>query len=221
MQLTNFLRNYPNILFNSEGDAKFTFLRLMTHGMCSVRMVKLLNYACKFLEGDEYYLEIGTYTGFSLISAGYESGRQFVGVDNFSEAYFPKLDVRKALEETLTKYPGGYSIIDSDFRAYDLDTCIPTHHKMGVFLVDGKHTYEDVIDSVNWAKKYLAPKALIFFDDLNVPGVKKAVEEIRQKEGFEEVLFANSFYDSTPDLGMSSDPYIHNGFSMMKYEEVK
>lgn len=224
MQLDKFLDGYPNVLFSDIGDEIFIVYRLLFHGMCSHRLAKLLNFACRFLDENEYYLEVGTYAGFTILSASYESGKQFVGVDNFSENFSVSGKVQDKLQENLDRFPGAHSIINSDFRKFDLagigkanpEASIP---KIGVFLIDAKHTYEDVVNAISWAKPYFADQAIVIFDDIAIDGVMKAVKEIRQDPHFEEICFANSFYDGKCDRGMSSDPYIHNGFSIMTYKK--
>lgn len=222
MKLDQFLQTYPDVLFGSKDDEIFITLRILLGGMCSHRLAKLLNYACRFQESNERYLEIGTFTGFTLFSAGYESGRQFIGIDNFSEDFSLPFSVRGRLEENIKRYPGGgYTVIESDFRTVELGRFLVDGAKIGVFLIDGKHTYEDVVESVSWAKDYLSDNALIVFDDLNVPGIRAAIEEVKKDPRFEEIFFANSFYSSAPDRGISSDKYIHNGFSLVTFRNKK
>lgn len=108
--------------------------------------------------------------------------------------------------------------MDSDFRNVDL-TQILEGLKVGVFLIDGKHCYEDVMTSMGWVKPHLSSQAVIVFDDANVPEVKMALDQVKKDFKLEEVFFANSFYDGKKDSGMSSDKYIHNGFSVMVYRE--
>lgn len=220
MNLEKFLQGYPDVLFSDEGDEVFITLRLMLNGMCSFRTAKLLNYAASFLNENEYYLEIGTFAGYTLLSAAYESGRKFIGIDNFTEKYSIGGDggVKARLVENLGKFPGANTVIDSDFRKADLSG-LTKGDKAGVFLIDGKHIYEDVMDSISWAMPHLADEALIVFDDVNVPGVRKAIENIRLDHRFSEFFFANSFHDNKADRGMSSSRHIHNGISLMTYKK--
>lgn len=216
MQLKSFLEGYPRVVFGDEQDSIFVALRFFTHGMCSARMAKLLNFACQFLAEDECYLEIGTYAGFTLLSAGYESSHNFVGVDNFSANWSIRGDVKCQLEKNIQAYPGNYHIVDSDFRRVNLTQM---QQKVGVFLVDGDHTYEDVMDSIAVFKDRLSDNALIVFDDINVPGVRKAIDEIKKDDAFTEFFFANSFGGPDGANGMRTCPYIHNGFSLMSYQK--
>ncbi len=187
------------------------------HGMCSVRFAKLINEAARFLGDKECYLEIGTYAGFTLLSAGYENQQVFIGVDNFSENYTFNGDIKKELMKNIDAYPGAYYIIDGDFKNVDLKNFLREEAKIGVFLIDGKHTYEEVMKSIEWGKPYLSDEAVVFFDDTNVPEVKKALDEIKQDAAFEEICFVKSYVNLSQGKKMMTDPYIHNGFSVMAY----
>ncbi len=217
MQLTKFLDGYPRVLFSADQDGIFSTLRIMTHGMCSVRLAKLLNFASRFLEGRECYLEIGTYGGFTLLSAGYESFQTFIGVDDFSENYSIRGDVKKELTRMLETYPGYYFLVESDFKKVDLKDVLQDGAKIGVFLIDGKHTYDEVMASMAWARPYLSENALVCFDDVNVPGVAQAMEEIRKDPAFEQFFFVKSFFENYEEKQMKTDPFVHNGFGLMSY----
>ncbi len=219
MNLKSFLEGYPAVLFGQTDDEIFIYMRLMLNGMCSARLAKTINFACRFLEDRDVYLEIGTYAGFSLLSAAYESGKQFYGIDNFSQNFAIPGKVVDRLTQNIDKYPGGYTIVDGDFRNVVLNSVLAKDSKIGVFLIDGSHTYEDVKESLQWAKPFLSDQAIVFFDDLNVPGVKQAVQEIKGTPEFEEIVCANSFSDPAEHRGISTDKYIHNGFSIMAYRK--
>lgn len=218
MRLNAFLQDYPRVLFTAEGDAKFEALRLMTRGHTSPRLAKLINYATGFLDENEYYLEIGTYTGFTLCSAALSRPTRVVGIDNFTESFISGFDVKSELKSNCSRYAQNSTIVESDFRKVDLIEMIKQNFTCGIFFIDGKHTLEDVRESWAWGEPILSKEALVIFDDLNVEGVGEAVEGLRNRGALNEFFRANSFYDSQSSRGMMTDPIIHNGFSLMKYQ---
>jgi len=217
LNLKGFLETYPSILFSADGDHRFETLRLLTRGHSSARQAKLLHHAATFLADTELYLEIGTYTGFTLCSAGLESAKKFVGIDNFSEQFTSATNTMQELKNNVQRYIRNYRFENKDFRNVQMERFDAAGERIGVFYVDGKHDYENVVDSVKWAEPHFSDDALIMFDDLNVDGVRKGVDRVLEDSQYEEIFRARSFFDSGPSRGMMTDPYIHNGFSLVTY----
>jgi len=67
-------------------------------------------------------------------------------------------------------------------------------HKMGIkpdaIYIDANHTYKDVKDEIELSMK-LFPKAILFGDDINWPGVKRAVLECASKYKFKVIKNRN------------------------------
>ncbi len=216
MNLTPFLETYPSVLFSPDGDHRFEALRLLTRGHSSAKQAKLLHHASTFLDDKECYLEIGTYTGYTLCAAGLESLRRFVGIDNFTENY-ANADIGPELKSNMERYLKNFLFKRGDFRTVSLDELDKDQMKIGVFYVDARHTHDDVIDAVNWGLPRFSKDTLVMFDDLNVEGVRVALAKTLEDKRFDEIFRSRSFFDNTKSEGMASDPYIHNGFSLVVY----
>lgn len=182
MNIEKFKENVISLMSYQNGDEKFAALRVYTHGMASSRFAKAINFAVKCLEEGEFYAEIGTYSGFSLISAGYENTSPCIGIDDLSMPDFFKKEhsegaknsIREILHTNMNTF--GFSNlkhIESDFRNVVFDES--QKGKMGVLLIDGKHTAAEVNDTLTWATPYLSKDSVILFDDVSMADVSHAV----------------------------------------------
>jgi len=210
MQVEKFLNRFPDLLGSSEGESEFAAIRVLTAGMSTAKTGKILNQASSMLDKGEIYVEIGTFTGFSLICAAYQiPDRNFIGIDNFSFNGLTthedtKEIVRKRLATNIAYFPvGSKRIIEGDFR----NVSLPPDQKIGVFYIDGYHTRQEVIDNFKWGHEKLASKALIFVDDISIGGVGEGVADwVRENKEYKEVfrMYAYSFNNT-----------FHNGLSIL------
>jgi Methyltransferase domain len=181
MDLNKFRENVVASMSYPSGDAKFEALRVYTHGMATARFVKTINMAVKCLAPDEFYCEIGTFSGFSLLGAAHDNTKMCIGIDDLSmEDFFSKEQtevkdrVRQILVSNITNFGGPcVKFIESDFRNVQFED--DKKGKMGILLIDGKHSEKEVNDTLAWADPYLADNCLIFFDDAGINGVDLAI----------------------------------------------
>jgi predicted O-methyltransferase YrrM len=155
------------------------------NGMSSIKKLRLLNLAYSFLEIDECYVEIGTFSGKSLISAMIKNNlRKTYACDNFSE--FSDLSSESTLKSNLEQYNLKDKVVffNSDFRR------ILNHQNIkmpiGLYFYDAAHDYESHYSAVKLVENVLANEALIIVDDWRFDrdsqsyaksGTLKAIEE--------------------------------------------
>ena len=219
MKLDRFLEEYPMLIASNEGEAEFGAIRMLCTGLSTPKLGKVLNRACRFLEPNEVYCEIGTFTGYTLISASLcNSDRRFYGIDNFrllgEQTTEDKREwVRNRLKLNLDHFKfGNQHVIDSDFRNVDLKETI------GVFYIDGHHTREEVYENFKWGHQRLANKALILIDDISIAQVGEGVEDwVKDHPGeYREIFRMHSFYDPS-DINHYNSVF-WNGLSIVTFE---
>ena len=174
-----FLSQYMRFIIDGERDALFETIRVWTGGLSTARAAALINLAAFCMDDSERYVEVGTFTGFTLIAAGYDTKREVLGIDNF-DVEGPASTVgyglqKQAVKERLTSNIKNFghirhTIIESDFRSVDL-----SGKKTGASYIDGKHDYQSVIDNLVWLEPSLVKDAVIIFDDVDCAGVSDAV----------------------------------------------
>lgn len=220
MKIDYFLNHFQSKLLNSEGDQYFSCLKLLTGGGTSPRVAKMLNFATSLLDDGECYCEVGVFRGYTLVSAGYWNGKKVVGIDNFDVkgSVDDKLEadeVKNSLLASLRAYSSNALFIESDFREVAESVL---KEKIGVSFIDGKHDFQSVHDNLVWQEKFLADKALIFFDDVNLSAVDVAIKSwaIDRRDNYDIVCYIKPHY--VGDIQLPADRVIHNGICIMRYD---
>lgn len=221
MNATEFLQGYTKVLCDDFGDTPYEVMRVKYGGMASPRTAKLLNFAVRCMSDDESYLEIGTHTGYTLISAGYETMARLIGIDDFRLARTvggKVVEPLSVLHDNLQCTEGtNVSIFVNDFRNISLQSELDAGRRIGVFFIDADHTYQDVWDSFKWIEPYLAKEAIIILDDVRIAGVTEAMRKWTQDNPrFEEVFYCKTFIEKY--LGRIGDPIFHNGIAIVRYQ---
>lgn len=177
------------------GDHVYSSMRFMTGGLTSYRTAKLLNYSASILDDDECYLEIGVFTGYTLMAAHYYNAKVCIGIDHFNsfgiDPEVVKNQCKKNIEYMSRSQNQGVLVIDSDFKDVTKEMI---GRSIGALFVDGGHSYEETRDQVDWATPLLSDQAVILFDDLCFAGVKQAVDEIMKRPGHELLFYAKPYY---------------------------
>lgn len=225
MNIQRFKEHLPDLMLTAENDAPFSALHMEVGGMTAPRVAKTINFACRCMEPGDVYLEIGTYTGFTLLSASYRNNATTIGVDDFSlkDCIKPErmVEGRQAIKDLLKinlnrpALNGTRLVLDCDFREARLNA----DSKIAVFFIDGEHDYKNVDDALKWAEPYLADTALVILDDVNMPGVYK-----RMAEGMASGEFQLLFYclgemdakDKEVNSGVSMDEKVANGIAILE-----
>ena len=224
MRVEEFLYTYPELIVSSAGEDVFATFSVICPGLSSPKLGKILNAASSYLEGKEFYCEIGTHCGYSLISAAHNNVHQFVGIDNFtlfgdttSKEYSDS--VRAKVEANMKLFAAqNRKLIDSDYKGVSFGP----EDKIGVFFIDGEHTREDVHNNFKWAEEYLADNALILVDDISSPGVSDGISDwIKDRDEYTEFFRMNMFYPYKEDERSHWSPVFWNGLSMIKFKRKK
>lgn len=228
MNIQRFKEALVPLLTNSAGDGAFAALRIATHGMAGIRTAKIINFACRCLAEGEFYLEVGTFSGYSLVSAGYQNNTLCVGVDDLSltevikegsrESVRPH--VRGILNKNLAEYGSpNMRFIESDFRSVTLNE--ESKGKLGVLFIDGNHTKEDVQAALDKFEPYMCQDAIVIFDDIqygNIPEVLRDIWGGRYELLLYALATANN-QDVTIHKNMPLDESIANGICIMAKKE--
>lgn len=223
MNVSAFLQGYTRVLATSFQDGPFESLRLQVHGMSSPRTAKLLNFAAQHLGPKEYYLEIGTFTGYTLLSAKFETSVRSIAIDNFALYLYVNgkaVPPFEQLKENIHRFGSGFTnVLAQDFRQVDLQAELDQGRKAGVFFIDAEHTAKDVTDSFAWAERYLADEAIIVLDDTNAVGVTEAMREwLKDHPNYEEVFYCKTAPGKCE--GTQMDWLFHNGIAIVRYHRA-
>jgi predicted O-methyltransferase YrrM len=177
MRLDHFLAALPSMWegdpATSDGPTDWTrYARIIdeTKGMGTPNGLAVLNLAARHLEGDEVYLEVGSYLGTSIIGATLGNrNHNFIGIDNFSQFEGPQ----KQCEENIARLAEApVRLIAADaWRVFKSDTLA---YRVGVYFYDGGHTFVDQWRGLELAEPYLADRALVVVDDASHPPVHAA-----------------------------------------------
>lgn len=222
MNVDSFLREYPELIANDHGEGEFAAMRVLCPGLSTPKTGKLLNRAVSHMEKDEVYCEIGTFVGYTLISASHHNTtKKCIGIDNFrligleaTEASIAWAKERLKINLEHFKY-GNQFFIEGDFREVDIK------EKIGVFFIDGHHTREEVYENFRWGHTRLADKAVILVDDISMSGVGEGIQDWIKDHPTEyrEVFHMDVFYD--PENINHYNSVFWNGLSIVTFEREK
>jgi len=215
-----FQENLPKLLHSDEGDVEFQVLWTLFTGLASPRVAQLLNYACQCFEGQDLYVEIGSFTGFTLISAGYRNNAPVIGIEDFSsKILYTSEDAKKKakndLYQNIEKYGSDHCIVvEKDFRNVDFE-----NKRIAVLFIDGEHDYKNVDDALIWVDPFLADNAIVVCDDIRISGVYKRVIEAVGSGVYRLLYFCNSSILKQDELyhkGKITDRFVGNGFAVLQ-----
>jgi predicted O-methyltransferase YrrM len=229
MNLSKFKTNLMRLLCSTEGEEPFHALRMMTGGLSSPKIAKIINYACKCCDyGKEAYVEIGTYSGYTLAAAAYQNNTTCVGIDDLSMDDFFANDEwreqgRKDCREMIKKAMGlvknkNVMFVEEDFRKIDKLEFKPDPRKIGVLYIDGFHSYEQTTQAFTWAEPQFADEAIVICDDVNLPQVYRAVVEQALTGKYVIDILAKH---TTDDFDVTLDQYISTGLAVLHYVRPK
>jgi predicted O-methyltransferase YrrM len=168
VDIDRFLRELPQQL---EDVSRFEAILDDVPGLAKANNLALLNVAARCLGDDEYYLEVGTFHGTSLIGAALGNDHdRYVALDNWS---FRDGSMEK-LTENLVRHPVEVEFYEGD--AFEtLRNGVPS--PIGAYYYDNGHEYEQQLDGLRLAEPYLASPALMIVDDTDWERVERAVDD--------------------------------------------
>jgi Methyltransferase domain len=144
----------------------------------------MINVAVSNLKPDEVFLNIGVWNGFTFLSGVVHNPDKIcIGVDNFSEFGGP----REAFLARFTKFKSkNHFFYDMDYEEYFRNI---HQAKIGLYLYDGGHKYEDQLKGLQLAEPYFSDNCIIMVDDTNWPDPSQATYDfIKQSKNHYEVL---------------------------------
>lgn len=156
-------------------------------GMTTPSTMHLLNFACQCMEGDEVYLEVGTWRGATFIGALLGNNVRGYAVDNDTLDKEHNKDERPSHEvwvENVTRYGGGGRSFYIQGSVPDVwrYTGLTGGHPVGVYLFDGdKATVEAAYAGLAGVPPFLAKRALILIDDANTTQIRQASYAFRHE----------------------------------------
>lgn len=128
------------------------------------------------------YVEVGTYFGSTLISAGYGNRGIVLGIDNFSIVFEHTQaghNQRRQLLENMLAFSDVSKVSFMDASCWDV-------HLTGVqcFFYDGEHTVDDQRKALSLAREWCVPTFVYVVDDWNWECVQTGTQRGLDEFGF-------------------------------------
>lgn len=229
MNVSRFRNKLMQLMCSTENEEPFHSMRMIMGGLTAPKIAKIINYAVKCCDKDDAYVEIGTFSGFSLMAAAYQNNITCVGIDDLSilkETCFYALDeietarqkCRETIEKgkTLVRNPN-VMFIERDFRTIGKLEFKPTDKKIAVLYIDGYHSTEQTKAAFYWAEPQLADNSIIILDDLHMAEVYQATLEMVATGKYFLLLLASHTTDQY-DNHHTLDEYISTGIAVLQYK---
>jgi len=151
-------------------------------GMSSPKIRHLLNNLCSY--GPCVYLEIGTYSGSTLVPALYQNNCHGYAIDNWSQFKEDETgwDAQKAFRDNLFNYAPNFKecevISDDCFNPLTYERC----YEPNVFFYDGAHDAESTERAIKLYGVRTKGPFILVVDDYNLtPEVSAGTEEALKK----------------------------------------
>ena len=176
-QLSSKYNNYGTDAIHPKNEV-FESILQKVKGMTTSNILQLVNWAVECMEENEYYCEIGTYQGSTLIGALINQNNKLAyAVDNFSEFDADGSNFKK-LQENLSFFQlkDQVNFYSQNFEEFflNLNENSSNKQKIGVYFYDGAHDYRSQLIGLLMAVPFLASKALIIVDDTNLAHAQQA-----------------------------------------------
>jgi hypothetical protein len=153
--------------FEWASEVLFDHICDRTSGWASPCKLAILNYALSLLGDGEEYLEIGSYTGRSIVGALTGNNKLAQVIDPF-ELFLPDgAFIYTEWLKTVTDFDVFNRITLHKTLCQNFDGDLPP---IGVYYYDGDHDSGHTYEGLKKFEKYLADKALIIVDDYSIYG---------------------------------------------------
>jgi hypothetical protein len=146
----------------------------------------IINRIVSQLPDDQCFVNVGCWNGFTFLAgmAG-NPDKRCIGIDNFSHPNSP----RAAFLERFNRFKGP----KHEFHEIGFDEYFAKVHqgKIGFYIYDGGHTYQDQYEGLQRAERFFADDCVILVDDTNWPQVRQANLDFMSgsRDGQYELLF--------------------------------
>lgn len=138
----------------------------------------LINKAVSEIPEDQCFVNVGVWHGFTLLAGMIGNHeKKCIGIDNFSEFGGPRLEFRKRYLEARSE---NHQFYELDYRQY-FQSVHKSENKIGFYIYDGAHDYENQLLGLTIAEPFLADDAMIMVDDTNWPDPYNATKEFMEK----------------------------------------
>ena len=181
-------------------DDRFAKVVADVDGMSTPHSLMLLNEAVANLGGDEWYLEVGSYRGRSLIGAmlGHDHDR-FIAIENFREFGFDPEAAQATVFDTLTTWGVRDRVRFLRGEAFSVLPTGVTPGPVGVYFYDGAHSRLAQYLGLALAEQWLADEALVIIDDATWPQVSSSTQSyIDAHPGYELLYDFRARHDFDP-----------------------
>lgn len=174
MDIDSFVTDMNNSKFLEVSD-NIIRARDEVNGFSGPYLMNVLSLAVSYMQPGEYYLEIGSYKGRTLVGAMIDNeDKRAVSVDNFSK--FDGDVARHELCTNIEKFGIDERVrfLEMDSRAF-FETEMP-EGIVGVYFYDGDHSTQGGYENLCAATPYLSDEAVIILDDFSSHGVWRSVQ---------------------------------------------
>lgn len=166
-KFAEWLSNYNKEELTKHAVEKYQHIAESTHGWASAQKMYILHHALMCMDDDEQYLEIGTYTGRSLVGSLINNDKLAHVIDPF-ELFLPDgLVIFNHWTETVEKYGVRNRITLHKSLCQNFNDDLP---KIGVCYFDGDHDSGHTYEALKKFEKYLADDAIVICDDYKLFG---------------------------------------------------
>ncbi len=127
---------------------------------------------------DEVYVNIGVWNGFTFLAGLVNNpSKTCIGVDNFCKFGGP----RDQFQARFQKYRSpNHHFFEMDYAEY---LATVHHERIGVYMYDGDHTYENQLKGLELAEPFFAEDCVILVDDTNKQTARQATMDFVSSRG--------------------------------------
>lgn len=205
MDTRAFLRDLPDLFggdlqTHSPLDRRFRAVVDDVDGMSTEHILTVLNHAVSHLGPDEWYLEVGSYRGRSLVGAmlGHDHDR-FAAIENFREFGVPAAAAHAQALANLRRWGVADRARFVRGEAFRVLRQAPTPGPVGVYFYDGAHSRLAQYLGLAHAERHLADEALVVVDDATWPQVESSTRAyVEAHPGYELVADIRAERDYDP-----------------------
>ncbi|WP_169727978.1 class I SAM-dependent methyltransferase [Adhaeribacter aquaticus] len=143
----------------------------------------MINKAVSQLKPNEVFVNVGVWNGFTFLSGvAHNPDKICIGVDNFSQFGGPREAFLKRFNRLKS---ANHSFYDMDYQEY----FARIHQtKIGFYIYDGGHSYQDQLKGLQVAEPYFTDNCLVLVDDTNWDDPRQATLDFMKNSKHEYKL---------------------------------
>lgn len=169
--------------------SKLTDGVLALEGMSSPKVRHLLNNLCNF-EGCNY-LEIGSWKGSTVISAGFRNNGQFTAIESFRKRYGQETSPKGALLANKERFSRSAPFVFYEADSWEFDVSLISP-RVNVYFYDGDHTPEGTGKAFTHFNAALADTFVLVMDDWNRGRIRDATSRAIRRSY--RILYARELF---------------------------